>query len=210
MWGHRLQGKQIWWMLTLKATCFSVVNTMTSQMLVMAERKTSIHTSVSSLASTAPKVQSVGIMLFLHNFPYYLEKIKPVSNVLDYDFNLNNGHIHEGRPQLRSLFCSFCLLSKACVITHTHTHTRTHAHTAWNATGYNSKVFEWQSAGENLSLQHYFRDRQDFDRRSYKMMTFDKGLKKKKKDHVATPINATIKLSYNCCNDMLTNGSQHY
>lgn len=37
-------------------------------------------------------------ILFLHNFPYYLEKIRPVFNVLDNDFILNNGHIHEGRP----------------------------------------------------------------------------------------------------------------
>ena len=40
----------------------------------------------------------VGNMLFLHNFPYYLEQIRPVSSVLDNDFILNNGHIHEGRP----------------------------------------------------------------------------------------------------------------
>lgn len=50
------------------------------------------------MALTAQKVQWVWIMLFLHNFPYYLEKIRTVSSVLDNDFILNNGHIHEGRP----------------------------------------------------------------------------------------------------------------
>lgn len=61
----------------------------------MMEKETKNHTSATS---TAQKVHWVWILLFLHNFPYYLEKIRPVSSVLDNDFILNNGHIHEGRP----------------------------------------------------------------------------------------------------------------
>lgn len=56
---------------------------------------------------------------------------------------LNNGYIYKGRPKLCSRFCSFCLLSKACVIIHRDTHTNTHIpqHTGaeWNATGHNKK-----------------------------------------------------------------------
>lgn len=52
------------------------------------------------------------------------------------------------------------------------------------------REFEWQIAtAKNLTQQHFFRDRQDFDRGSYKMASFDKGQerkKKKKKHHMAT------------------------
>lgn len=67
-------------------------------------------------------------MLFLHNFPYYLEKIRSGSSVLDNDFILNNATFIKADHRLVSLFCSFCLLSKVFVIAHTGA--------ACNATGY--------------------------------------------------------------------------
>lgn len=43
------------------------------------------------------------------------------------------------------------------------------------------REFEWQIAtAKNLTQQHFFRDRQDFDRGSYKMASFDKGQERKK------------------------------
>lgn len=104
----------------------SSVTITTCLLPVMTERRT--NNTVTYMALTAQEVQWVWIMLFLHNFTNYLERISPVSSVLDNDFMLNNGHIHEGRPQLSSLFCSFCLLSKPCVIAHTGV--------TWNSTGY--------------------------------------------------------------------------
>lgn len=54
-------------------------------------------------------------MPFLHNFPYSLEKIRAGREFWIMTV-LNNGCIHEGRPQLGTLFCSFSLLSEVSVI----------------------------------------------------------------------------------------------
>ena len=60
-------------------------------------------------------------------------------------------------------------------------------------------VFEWQIDAKNLSVQHFFRDRQDFDRGSYKMMSFDTGTERKniagQKSNVMIKLDCKLSLS---------------
>lgn len=56
-------------------------------------------------------------MLFLHNFPYYLEKVRPVSSVLDNDSILHNGHIHEADHSLAVCFVLFVFHKRRVIAT---------------------------------------------------------------------------------------------
>lgn len=63
--------------------------------------------------------------------------------------------------RLASLFCCFFSFIKDM---HYHTH-------CCGVTSYwGIIVFEWQIAAKTLHPQHFFRDRQDFDRGSHEMM----------------------------------------
>lgn len=94
--GHQLQGKQIWQ--TLKAWHCCVVRS--SVILTTTQRPTAGKDKQSDYSfMMLSEWWWVWNMLFLHKFPYYLEKVRPVSSVLDNDSVLNNSHIHEAdRP----------------------------------------------------------------------------------------------------------------